>query len=73
MNTTSPLHIGKSHQDGNAARRFFKGLIDEVSIYNRALSEDEIEQNRTAQGLAVKPSAEKLALTWGGIKVKGSE
>lgn len=69
VNTESPLHIGKSHQDGNDARRFFKGIIDEVSIYNRALDADEIEHNRTAEGLAVEPSTEKLALTWGQIKV----
>jgi len=69
VNTESPLHIGKSHQDGNDARRFFKGIIDEVSIYNRALDGDEIEHNRTAEGLAVEPSTEKLALTWGQIKV----
>ena len=68
VNTESPLCIGTSYQDGNDARRFFKGIIDEVSIYNRALNEAEIEQNRTAEGLAVEPSTEKLALTWGGIK-----
>ena len=68
VNTESPLHIGKSHQDRNAARRFFKGLIDEVSIYNRALTETEMEQNRLAQGLAVEPSAERMAATWGEVK-----
>ena len=72
VNTTSPLHIGKSHQDGNAARRFLKGLIDEVCIYNKALSDAEMEQNYAAQGLAVEPSDKKLTLTWGNIKVSGN-
>ena len=47
---------------------WFDGLIDEVAVYNRALSEDEISQNFAADGLAVQPT-NKLALTWGEIKV----
>lgn len=47
----------------------WEGLIDEVRIYNRVLDEDEVKQNFVAEGLAVTGSAEKLALTWGGIKV----
>ena len=47
---------------------FFVGAIDEVSIYNRELSKDEVAQNFAASGgVAVSP-AEKLALTWGEIK-----
>ena len=48
----------------------FIGIIDEVSIYNRALSEDEIVQNFEAGvlDLAVEP-AHKLAGTWGAMKV----
>lgn len=46
--------------------RFFKGIIDEVMIFDRALSEDEILQLAT-QGLAVEP-LNKLATTWGKIK-----
>ena len=47
---------------------FTAGLIDEVSIYDRTLSADEVEQNFNAGGLAVN-AAGKLALTWGGIKL----
>ena len=46
---------------------FTFGLIDEVSIYDRTLSADEVEQNFNAEGLAVN-AAGKLALTWGGYK-----
>jgi len=42
LDTESSLFIGKSHQEGAAERRLFKGLMDEVSIYSRALSEDEV-------------------------------
>lgn len=44
-----------------------KGLIDEVRIYERALTEKEIANNMEAEGLAVEPTA-KLSLTWGEIK-----
>ena len=55
--------------------RFFKGIIDEVAIYNRALSAEEVKQNMEAQGVpeppegtAVEPVG-KLALIWGVIKL----
>lgn len=48
----------------------FVGVVDEVRIYNRALSEDEIQHNYiTMSQLAVKP-ANELAITWGRIKAK---
>ena len=46
----------------------FNGLIDELRLYNRGLSQAEIEQNLDAVGLAVEPT-QKLALTWGSLKV----
>ena len=46
----------------------YHGILDELRLYNRGLSQAEIEQNLEAEGLAVEPT-QKLALTWGGIKV----
>lgn len=48
----------------------FAGIIDEVSVYKRALSANEIEQNYNAGmlELAVEP-ADKLSSTWGRMKV----
>ena len=43
------------------------GLLDEVRLYNRALSEKEVANNMEAEGLAVEPAG-KLSLTWGQIK-----
>jgi len=59
-----PLHIG----DGNNERHF-NGLIDEVRIYNRGLSEAEVQQNYkvTSNLLAVAPTG-KLTTAWGKIK-----
>ena len=45
-------------------------IIDEVRVYNRALSEDEVKRNMNADGgMGVVSSANKLPLTWGKIKV----
>ena len=69
---TSPLAGNnltlKVAADSNG-QNLFLGIIDEVRVYDRALSEDEIEQNMNAEGLAVASSTDKLALTWGEIKI----
>jgi len=44
-----------------------KGMLDEVRLYDRALSEKEVSNNLEAEGLAVE-AAGKLSLTWGQIK-----
>lgn len=44
-----------------------KGMLDEVRLYDRALSEKEVLNNLQAEGLAVEPAG-KLSLTWGQIK-----
>ena len=56
--------------DGRADGEFgvFEGIIDEFSIYERALDEAEVNQNfKSDKGLAVEPNG-KLALTWGALK-----
>lgn len=64
----SHIVLGVGH-DGNAfiSPSYFEGTIDEVTIYNRALSGDEVMTNATA--LAVN-SAGKLSITWGRIKTE---
>lgn len=47
---------------------YFIGLVDELAVYDRALSEDEINQNMNAGGWAVVSPDKKLALTWGDLK-----
>jgi len=54
-----------SYHDG---KKFFSGAIDEVRIYNRALSDGEIEQNYKSEGFSAIKPAGKLSLTWGEIK-----
>lgn len=47
-----------------------QGYIDEFRIYDRVLSAAEVENNMTATGLDVSPSASKLSVTWGHIKAR---
>ena len=46
---------------------FFTGTIDEVYLFNRIISEDEINAIKNGDFAPVEP-AEKLATTWGVIK-----
>ena len=49
---------------------FFKGTIDEVRIYERSLTEDEVMQNfESRSGLKVEARG-KLATAWGALKRK---
>ena len=59
-----------SFNKNEAEESFSFGFIDEVSVYDRTLSADEVKQNydTDTQATAVE-SAGKLALTWGGIKL----
>ena len=52
--------------------RYFNGALDDVGIFNKALSENEINDimtNGLQEVLAVAPT-EKLATTWGTIKTR---
>ena len=67
------LGIGKIGAvfNGNEDEESFSfGVIDEVSVYDRTLSADEVKQNydTDTQATAVE-SAGKVALIWGGIKL----
>ena len=58
---------GTETEIGHAVDGGFVGIIDEVMIYDKALSADEIEQIFEAEGLPVEPQG-KLATRWGEIK-----
>jgi hypothetical protein len=55
---------------GHTLGVFWKGTIDEVRVYDRDLSEEEVSQNMNAEGLSVLSPTDKLALTWGQIKAQ---
>jgi len=57
------------HFYGNDGR-WFHGLIDEVAIYNRAISADEIGDMYTGGSMASVNPESKAAVTWGELKIK---
>jgi MSHA biogenesis protein MshQ len=70
---SEPVRIGWSQGRGGdlATLVYFDGIIDEVAIYNRALSADEVGE-LMSQGLsttAVEPG-DKLVTTWSRIKAR---
>ena len=62
---TEPVYLGAVNNRGKA-ERFFNGIIDEVRIYNRPLTEDEVTQNFEI-GLSVE-ATQKLPVVWGTLK-----
>jgi hypothetical protein len=64
--SNAAFKIGWSHVED---RWFFIGLVDDVRVYNRPLEPGEVKNNFSAKkGFAVEP-AQKLAVTWGELKV----
>ena len=64
---TTPVYLGAINQAG-VPHSFFDGIMDEVRIYNRALSFDEIIQNYQSRiGLGVEPKR-KLSTVWAKLK-----
>ena len=63
------IEIGGSIMVGarHPGTEFFTGTIDEVFLFNRILSEAEINSIKDGEFLPVEP-AEKLTTTWGAIK-----
>ena len=47
---------------------FFSGMIDEVAIYRRVLSQDEIKKDMTQGPIASVAPSEKLTTAWGKVK-----
>jgi hypothetical protein len=64
-----PLWIGFDGRADPGEFPPFIGIIDEVSVYSRALSASEIRQNFAADSIAAVDPAEKLSVTWGTMKV----
>jgi len=44
MESSKPIYIGKAHSENGYGKYYFNGSIDEVRIWNRSLSADEVYQ-----------------------------
>ena len=66
---SEPVYLGAGNNLGRA-EGFFNGIIDEVRIYDRPLTEAEIMHNyQSTTGLAVDRT-DKLPTVWGALKKK---
>lgn len=66
---SEPVYLGAGNNRGRA-EGFFNGIIDEVRIYDRPLTEAEIMHNyQSTTGLAVDRT-NKLSTVWGALKKK---
>lgn len=64
----TPVLIGARFTNG-APSDFFRGILDEVALFNVALTEDQIEDvMRGLSGLQAVSASGKLIATWGKIK-----
>ena len=64
-----PIFLGAVNNMGDASG-FFEGVFDEVRIYDRALTEEEVIHNfKSGIGLNVE-ATEKLPTVWGALKKK---
>ena len=64
---TQPIYLGAVNKNGKASK-FFRGIIDEVRVYDRGLSYEEVLQNYQSRiGLGVE-STQKLPTIWGTLK-----
>lgn len=66
---TQPVYLGATNNKGKA-RAYFRGVIDEVRVYNRAITHEEVTHNFVSRsGLAVEPT-HKLSVAWGELKTR---
>ena len=66
---SEPVYLGAGNNRGST-EGFFNGIIDEVRIYDRTLTEAEIMHNyQSTTGLAVDHT-DKLPTVWGALKKK---
>lgn len=65
----NPFYLGGGGRLG-ARTRFFKGVIDEVRIYNRALTHEEVIKNYETRTIYNVEPTRKLPVIWGILKSK---
>ena len=68
-NNTYPLQIGSDRDGASAQREWFDGQIDEVAVFNRALTLMEVYQQYRA-GIAPPPSRVGLKRLTGGARIE---
>ena len=63
------IEIG-GRPDTNGGDNLYKGLLDELAVYDRALTATEVETVMSARDILTMDAAGKLTTTWGALKTK---
>ena len=63
------IEIG-GRPDTNGGANLYKGLLDELAVYDRALTAEEVETVMNARDILTVDIAGKLTTTWGALKTK---
>ena len=61
---------GRPDTNGGATLHLYKGLLDELAVYNRALTAEEVETVMNARDILTVDITGKLTTTWGALKTK---
>ena len=56
--------------DTNGGANLYKGLLDELAVYDRALTADEVVTVMNAKDILTVDIAGKLTTTWGALKTR---
>ena len=70
MRVDSSLNIGARGTEKGQVPNFLNGVIDEVFVYNRDLTAQEVKRNFEAKESYAVDSFDKLSITWGATKVE---
>ena len=63
------IEIG-GRPDTNGGANLYKGLLDELAVYDRALTAEEVETVMNARDILTVDIAGKLTTTWSALKTK---
>lgn len=63
------IEIG-GRPDTNGGANLYKGLLDELAVYDRALTAEEVETVMNAKDILAVDIAGKLTTTWGALKTE---
>ena len=63
------IEIG-GRPDTNGGANLYKGMLDELAVYDRALTAAEVETVMNARDILTVDVAGKLTMTWGALKTK---
>ena len=56
--------------DTNGGANLYKGLLDELAVYDRALTAEEMMTVMNAEDILTVDVAGKLTTTWSALKIK---